>query len=207
MPQLVPFYFLNQIISSMSNVITNSSPSPILLSGLVLVLVIILLCTESGSSTNQSLKQEQDQTVKIPRTSQENPPLVDLTYVDKRSPRTGIIKKVVVDLNDAEGLRLRDLWPQSSYPLKPVTVGNTVRVGLEMPDNTLHDYRLAGTRYPEVQQHGHIGIWVSAMMNPNLFNIRVVTRGSPVETAPIQAYSLTTVGTGTGQTMKSFIRK
>lgn len=46
-------------------IITKSSP--ILLCGLVLVLLMILFCTEEGSSTNQSLRLEQDQTVEIPR--------------------------------------------------------------------------------------------------------------------------------------------
>ena len=70
--------------------------------------------TKSGSSTNQSLKQEEDQTVKTPRSSKANPrlvDLVDLTYVDNRSALTGLIKKVVVDLNDAKGVKLRGLWP------------------------------------------------------------------------------------------------
>ena len=76
-----------------------------------------------------------------------------------------------------------------------------------MPEHPFHNYKLIETRYPEVQQHGHTGIWVKAMLDPYFFNITVVTRGSPVITAPIQDYSPTTVGTGTGQTMKSFIRK
>lgn len=46
-------------------IITKSSP--IILCGLVLVLLMILFCTEEGSSTNQSLRLEQDQTVEIPR--------------------------------------------------------------------------------------------------------------------------------------------
>ena len=204
MPQLVPFYFLNEI-----SLDTPGMPrSPVILCVLVLVLtILILLCTDKVSSTNQSLKQEQDQTVKIPRPSQPDTPLVDLTYVDNRAPRSGIIRKVVVDLNDPQGSNLRSLWPQSSFKVKSVMVGNTVRSGLEMPDNTTADYAQSGTRFPEVQRNGHTGIWVPSMLDPRIFNLRVVTRGSPVETAPIQAYSLTTIGTGTGQTMKSFIRR
>ena len=108
---------------------------------------------------------KQDQTVKISRSSQANPPLVNLTYVffffsceaRKKKP-SGIMKKIIVDLNDTGGAKLKDLWPLNSYKLKIVMVGNTRRVGLELPDRTLHDYRLSGTRYPEVQQHGHTGI-------------------------------------------------
>ena len=68
----------------------------------------------------------------------------------------------------------------------------------------------ANSHHPEVPgplPGQPIGIWVSAIMDPNLLNFRVVTRGYPVEIAPIQAYFTMTVGTGTGQTMKSFIRK
>ena len=203
MPQLVPFYF-----SQLSLLESQGIPgSPILLCVLVLVLAIILLCSEQGSSTSHTIKQEQDQTVKIPRPTKADPPLVDLTYVDNRSVRSGIIKKVIVDLNDIAGSNLTRLWPQTSFQLRQVMVGNTLRSGLEMPDYTAAEYRQLGTRYHEVQRNGHTGIWVPSMMDPHLSNLRVVTRGSPVETAPIQAYSLTTVGSGTGQTMKSFIRK
>ena len=203
MPQLVPFYFLNSDLLDLQGM----PHSPILFCVLVLVLAIILLCTEQGSSTSQTIKQEQDQTVKIPRPSKADSPVVNLTYVDNPAARAGIIRKVVVDLNDADGSNLRRLWPQTSFQLKQVRVGNTVRSGLEMPDNTVADYAQSGTRYPEVQRNGHTGIWVPSMLDPRLFNLRVVTRGSLVETASIQAYSLTTTGTGTGQTMKSFIRK
>ena len=201
MPQLVPFYHLGSDLLDLQGM----PHSPIYLC--VLVLAIILLCTEQGSSTNQDQAHKQDQTVEIPRPSQANPAFVNLTYVDFRAPISGIIKKVIVDLNDAQGAKLKDLWPLNSYKRKNVMVGNTMRWGLELPDRTLQDYRTSGTRYPEVQQHGHTGIWVSAIMNPNLFNLRVVTQGSQVETQPIAAYSLTTIGTGTGQTLKSFIRK
>ena len=201
MPQLVPFYYLESYLFYLQGM----PRSPILLCVLVLVLAIILLCTEQGSSTSQIIKQ--DQTVKIPRPSKADSPLIDLTYVDNPAARAGIIRKVVVDLNDADGSNLRRLWPQTSFQLKHVRVGNTVRSGLEMPDNTVTDYARSGTRYPEVQRNGHTGIWVPSMLDPRLFNLRVVTRGYPVETASIQAYSLTTTGTGTGQTMKSFIRK
>ena len=202
MPQLVPFYFLNQV-----SLDTLGMPgSPVFLCVLVLVLtILILLCTDKVSSTNQSLKQEQDQTVKIPRPSQPDTPLVDLSYVNYPAPRSGIIRKVVFDLNDAQGSKLRNLFPQTSFQVKQVMVGNTLRSGLQMPDNTTADYARSGTRFPEVQRNGHIGIWVPFIMDPRNSNIRVVTRGYPVETASIQAYSLTTIGSGTGQTMKSFI--
>lgn len=203
MPQLVPFYFLESSLLDSQGIPHN----PILLCVLVLVLAIILLCSEQGSSTSHTIKQEQDQTVKIPRPTKADPPLVDLTYVDNPSVRAGIIKKVIVDLNDAAGSNLIRLWPQTSFQLRQVRVGNTVRSGLEMPDNTVADYAQLGSRYPEVQRNGHTGIWVPSMMDPHRSNLRVVTRGSPVETMSIQAYSLTTVGSGTGQTMKSFIRK
>ena len=202
MPQLVPFYFSQSYLD-----LQGMPRSPILLCVLVLVLAIILLCTEQGSSTSQTIKQEQDQTVKIPGPSKADPPLVDLTYVDNPAARANIIRKVVVDLNDADGSNLRRLWPQTSFQLKHVRLGNTVRSGLEMPDNTVADYVRSGTRYPEVQRNGHTGIWVPSMIDPRLLNLRVVTRGYPVETTSIQAYSLTTVGSGTGQTMKSFIRR
>ena len=203
MAQLALFYLLE---SDLLDLQAMAVPGIlILLCVLVSVFVIRVLCTEKESSTNQLLKQEQDQTVKVPRPNQANPPLVDLTYVEQQAPRTGIMKKIIVDLNDAAGLKLRDLWPLSSYQMKSVLVGNTVRVGLELPEGTLENYRLSGTRHPEVQRHGHTGIWVSAIIHTNTFN--VTTRGFPVETQPIMAYTLTTIGTGTGQTMKSFIRK
>lgn len=188
------------------------SPSPIILCVLVLVLipVIIVPCTEGGSSTNQRFKQEQeqDQTPKVPRPAQANPPVVDLTYVNHQAPRSGIMKRIIVDLNDDTGLRLRQLWPLTSYKSKRVMVGYTLRVVLELPEGTLHDYTMSGSRHPEVQHHGqYTGIWVNAMMDANLFDFNVLTRGNPVETQPIAAYTLTTVGTGTGQTMKSFIIK
>ena len=205
MPQLVPFYFLESYLLDLQEM--QIPRSPIILCVLILVLAIILLCTEQESSTNQDQAHKQDGIVKIPRPSKANPPLVNLTYVDYQAPISGIIKKVIVDLNDTGGTKLKDLWPLNSYKLKNVMVGNTMRIGLELPDRNLHDYRQSGTRYPEVQHHGHTGIWVSAIMNPNLFNLMVMTKGSQVETQPIMAYSLTTVGTGTGQTLKSFIRK
>ena len=203
MPQLVPFYFLKSSLLAWQGI----PCSPILLCVLVLVLAIILLCSEQGSSTSHTIKQEQDQTVKIPRPTKADPPLVDLTYVDNPSVRSGIIKRVIVDLNDTAGSNLIRLWPQTSFQPRQVRVGNTVRSGLEMPDNTVADYARSGSRYPEVQRNGRTGIWVPSMMDPHLSNLRVVTRGYPVETMSIQAYSLTTVGSGTGQTMKSFIRK
>ena len=199
------------VFSSVFSVICNSNPSHIILCVLVLVSipVIIVACLEGGSSTNQPFKQEpeHDERYKVPRPAQANPPVVNLTYVNHQAPRSGIMKRIIVDLNDHTGSRLRRLWPLTSYKSKSVMVGNTLRVGLELPESTLHAYTMSGSRHPEVQRHGQYGIWVSAMMDANLFDFNVLTRGHPVETQPIASYTLTTVGTGTGQTMKSFIRR
>ena len=75
MPQLVPFYL---DYSNLFKILYNSSPSPILIC--VLVLVIILFCTEQGSSTNQAHKQ--DHIVKVPGPTQTNPPVANITYVN-----------------------------------------------------------------------------------------------------------------------------
>ena len=101
----VPFY-LDSIFSSVFNIIYNTSPNLIFLYVLGLVLVIILLCTEEGSSVNQAHKQ--DHTVKVPGLAQRDPPVADLTYVNKRAPRTGRIKRVLINLNDSEGVNLEN---------------------------------------------------------------------------------------------------
>ena len=75
MPQLVPFYL---DYSNMFKTISNSSPILIC----VLVLVIILFCTEQGSSTNQDQVHKQDHIVKVPGPTQTNPPVANITYVN-----------------------------------------------------------------------------------------------------------------------------
>ena len=169
--------------------------------------VTILLCTEGGSSTNLHKEDEihkEGETLKLKDKNKdknnEKPPVLNVTYVVRDAIRAAYSKMILVDLNDASGVRLRLVWPQTSYKWRTVPVDGVMRTGLELPGRS--------DSYPEVQQPGlYTAIWVSAMINPNVFNFSAVTQGYPVITQPIAAYSLTTVGTGTGQTMKSLIRK
>ena len=163
---------------------------------------LVLYCQ---SSTDSTLKPEHnvDTGIKAKDKHKEVSPVVNVTYISYLS-QSGITKRVLVDLYQAEGLRLRELWPQRSYPTKPVLVDGVMRTGIELPERR-HD-GLNSTLHPEIVRAegpmpiGCRGIWASAHVR--VPNLRVVTRGHPVETIAFRSPHSTN---GTGQAWKSFI--
>ena len=163
---------------------------------------LVLYCQ---SSTDSTLKPEHnvDTGIKAKDKHKEVSHVVNVTYISYLS-QSGMRKRVLVDLYQAEGLRLRELWPQRSYRTKPVLVNGVMRTGIELPERRHNG--VDSTLHPEIIRAegpmpiGCRGIWASAHVR--VPNLRVVTRGYPVETI---AFMSPHTSNGTGQAWKSFI--
>lgn len=172
---------------------------------LSLVWFTLVSCMDDLSSASNALKTDLSTEIIDKDKHKESWPIVNVTYVTTIAPRSGVEKRTLVDLEQTSGVRLRRLWPQTSYPTKSVLVDGVFRTGIQLPEGNVGGEQL----HPEVVRRdgssvGRIGIWASAHIDPRLLGFRVVTKAYPVETVNVMSpYS----GNGTGSALKSFIRK
>ena len=170
-----------------------------------------VLCTDAEASTAHAFKSEHGMVTDVKGKQKEvnNRPVVNVTYIPEVSV-SGIKKKILVDLNQPSGERLRLLWPKPSYKTRHgLIVDGAMRTGIELPENKPNQMQ----KHPEIERAvgpmpiGSRGTWTSPPVNPASLNLTLVTKGYPVETEDFLSDFRPTPENRTGAVFKSFIMK
>ena len=204
MLQLDQMNMINSLSLRCETIMSDPYNPIILAVSIFLVLSFILYCKEKGESSttnlvtvNSTLKTD---TKGKGKDEQEKDP-VNVTYINILT-RKNVERRVLVDLDQASGERLRLLWPQASYFPRTVAVNGVMRNGLILPNEP---------RLPELslQMRGpyslhRTGILVSAINQNASSNFTVTTKNDALITTTITADGSTN---NQGATRKSFIRR
>lgn len=172
---------------------------------------VFVLSMDAEASTVHAFKNEHGMATDVKGKEKEvnNRPVVNVTYIPEVSV-SGIKKKILVDLNQPSGERLRLLWPKASFTIRHgLIVDGAMRTGIELPENKPNQMQ----KHPEIERAvgpmpiGSRGTWAPAHKNPASLNLALVTKGYPVETEEFLSDFRPTPQSRTGATFKSFIMK
>ena len=202
MLQLDQMNMINSLSLRCETIMSDPYNPIILAVSIFLVLSFILYCKEKGESSTTNLVTV-NSTLKTDtkgKGKQVND-IVDVTYITRVTP-SGITKRILFDSRQPSGERLKQLWPQRSYPSRDIPVNGVMWRGIELPEHRQPDIQLHGEieRAEGPMPIGSIGIWAAAHVR--VPNLTVLTKGHPVETIAFRSPYSTN---GTGQALKSFI--